>query len=455
MRSDSRLRNAVTVPNLLAQPTRHIWPREGKGRLPERVRDAVAENEVVSEILVKAIQFAIFAIWGLAWLASPKPEPDTVSSVPLIIGAYLIFTGALLVLAVRRTMPSFLIYLSIVLDMVLLTVLIFSFHIQYMQPASFSLKTVEVMNYCVLIALRALRFEARYVIAAGAAAIACWSVMVGYVVWTDRVDPMITRDYVTYLTSNTVLIGAEVSKIMSMLMLTVILAIAVRRGKSFLVSSVAEGEAAHDLARFMPVSVAEQIRDSDQQIEAGQGVRRQAAILNIDIRGFTARVANRPPAETVELLSGYQARIVPLVHANGGVIDKYMGDGIMATFGASKATETQCADALRCIDAVLADFETWPAPQSELEINLAVAAGPVIFGAVGDSERLELTVIGPSVNLSAKMEKHNKELGTRALCSRSFYETALAQGYEPKREASFILTRIDDRTPEMELVVLA
>ncbi|MEM6384543.1 MAG: adenylate/guanylate cyclase domain-containing protein, partial [Pseudomonadota bacterium] len=243
-------RNAVTVPNLLTQPARHIWPREGKANLPARVLDAVTENEFVSELLVKAIQFIIFAVWGLAWLASPKPEPDTVSQVPWIIGAYLIFTGMLVMLAARRAMPSFLIYLSIVLDMVLLTVLIFSFHIQYMQPASFSLKTVEVMNYCVLIGLRALRFEARYVIAAGAAAIACWSMMVGYVVWTDRVDPMITRDYVTYLTSNTVLIGAEVSKIMSMLMLTIILAIAVRRGKSFLVASVAEGEAAHDLARF-------------------------------------------------------------------------------------------------------------------------------------------------------------------------------------------------------------
>ncbi|EFL88413.1 adenylate/guanylate cyclase domain-containing protein [Ahrensia sp. R2A130] len=454
-RPQTTARNTASVAGLLAQPARHIWPREGKGGLPARVREAIAENEYVSEILVKAIQFIIFALWGLAWLASPKPEPDTVSQVPWIIGAYLVFTGILLLMAMRRTMPSALIYLSTVLDMVLLTMLIYSFHIQYMQPASFSLKTVEVMNFCVLIALRALRFEARYVIAAGAAAITCWTALVIYVVSTVPGDPMITRDYVTYLTSNSVLVGAEVSKIISMLMLTVILAIAVRRAKSFLVASVTEGEAAHDLSRFLPISVAEQVRDSEEPVEAGKGVRRQAAILNIDIRGFTARVANRPPAETVELLSGYQARIVPLVHNNGGVIDKYLGDGIMATFGASKANETQCADALRCIDAVLEDLPNWRAPQNELEVNLAVAAGPVIFGAVGDQDRLELTVIGPSVNLSAKLEKHNKELGTRALCSRNFYETALAQGYEAKREPVYIMSRMDDRTAEMEMVVLA
>lgn len=436
-----------------------VWPKPGRDRLSNRVRVAIARNDSMSEVLVRVIQFVIFALWGLIFLAAPKPDPDTVSQVPPVITGYLVFTLLLLWLAVKNQMRGWLIYLSIVVDMVLLTYLIWSFHIQYGQPASFSLKSVEVMNYFVLIALRTLRFETRYVLAAGGAAALCWIGLVLYVVEAVPGDPMITRSYVDYLTTNSVLLGAEISKIIAMLMVTGILALAVRRAHSFLVRSVTESSAARDLSRFVANDVVAQIRDSEMSLKAGDGVRRNAAILNVDIRGFTKLVAEIPPARSMKLLSDYQHRIVPIVHRHKGAIDKFMGDGIMITFGAVVEDSEYAANALRCIDDILKSIERWDGPSSDLEINIAAMAGPVVFGAVGDGDRLEMTVIGPPVNLSAKLEKHNKELGTHALSGEVLYDLALEQGYRPaKRRRNSIRrlsTRLVDHDEDLNVVILA
>jgi len=431
-----------------------LWPKRNYVTLPERIREAIAHNDDDSEILVKIIQFVVFAVWGIAYLAAPQPNPETVSRVPLIISLYLIFTVVLLFIALMRRTPEWLIYLSIVVDIALLTFLIWSFHLQYGQPASFSLKVVEVMNYFVLIGLRALRFEARYVLAAGLTAVLGWSAIVFYVVNIDPENPMITSDYVTYITSNSVLIGAEVSKMLSIVLFTAILAIAVRRGHHFVTSSVAESSAAEDLSRFMESSVAEQIRGSEQQIQAGEGVRKEVAILNVDIRGFTKLVANMDPVQAMKLLADYQHQIVPIAHDHGGTVDKFMGDGIMITFGASSGHDAPCANALRCIDALLAQQDTWSGPSSQLTINLAVTAGPVIFGAVGDGDRLEFTVIGASVNKSAKLEKHNKVLGTRALSGEYCFRKAVEQGYQNTAHRELVSTSLEGDETKSNVVVL-
>ncbi len=432
-----------------------IWPSAASIQLSKRVVNVIARNDDISEVLVKIIQFVMFALWGAAYLAAPQPNPDTVSRVPVVITIYLAFTLVRLFIDLLSRSPVWLIYLSIAIDMALLTYLIWSFHIQYDQPASFSLKSVEVMHYFVLISLRALRFEARYVIAAGGFAVLSWAMLVIYVVNIDTGDPMITRSYVTYLTSNTVLIGAEINKIISIIMFTIILAIAVRRAQFFLVSSVAEENAANDLSRFMANSVAEQIRSSDHRIEAGEGVRRDAAILNVDIRGFTQLVIDMPPDKTMSLLSDYQHKIVPIVHKHNGIVDKFIGDGIMATFAPSSDDKNYCANALRCIDEIIEDQKSWDGPASQLTVNMAVTAGAVVFGVVGDGDRLEATVIGPSVNRSAKLEKHNKELKSKALAGEFCYTTGVEQGYQTKGSHKTVSTIVGDEQSPSNIVVLA
>ncbi len=433
-------------------------PETPRAALPERVRKTIERSDDMSEALVKLIQLIIFSIWGVLYFSSPKPNPDTESWVPIIVAIYLVITLIGFIWACSRRIPAPVVYFSIFIDTALMIFLIGSFHVQYGQSASFSLKAPAMLNLFVLIALRTLRFQARFVVAAGLMAILGWLALVAYVVTIDPDNMMVTRDYVTYLTTNSVLIGAEIGKVIAILMVTIILAIAVRRAYNLLVMSVLEGSAARSLARFFDDSVASTIRDADGEITVGDGVRRHAAILNVDIRGFSKMAAQMQPAEAVQLLSKYQAHIVPIIHKNGGTIDKFMGDGILASFGAVSKSQSCCADALTTIDEIISSLHQpgdVMSPLKPRQINAAVASGPVIFGAVGEKEHLEYTVIGAAVNLSAKLEKHNKELGTLALTTIDTYNAAKKQGYQSPNKVEFKSSAVKDVEGLSKLVILA
>ncbi|MEJ2122343.1 MAG: adenylate/guanylate cyclase domain-containing protein, partial [Alphaproteobacteria bacterium] len=328
---------------------------------------------------------------------------------------------------------------SVVADMGLLLGLIWSFHIQYNQPPSFYLKAPTLLYVFIFIALRALRFEARYVLIAGFVSALGWGFLIAYVVYSQPEDPMITRNYITYLTSNSILLGAEFDKIVSILVVTGILALAIWRARRLLVRAVVEQAAARDLSRFFAPEIAERIKAADHEIRAGEGEARDAAILTTDIRGFTKFAEAAPAREVIALLTEYQARIVPVIRRNGGSVDKFLGDGILATFGAAVPSETYAADALRAADEVIVAADAWAAEREAdgkppIIVSVSVTTGRVVFGAIGDEERLEYTVIGDPVNLAAKLDKHSKVEKCRGLTTVETLTRAEAQGYVPPTE---------------------
>jgi adenylate cyclase len=340
--------------------------------------------------------------------------------------------------------------------MALLLGLIWSFHIQYNQPPSFYLKAPTLLYVFIFIALRALRFEARYVLLAGFVSALGWGFLIAYVVYSQPEDPMITRNYITYLTSNSILLGAEFDKIVSILVVTGILALAIWRARRLLVRAVVEQAAARDLSRFFAPEIAERIKAADHEIHAGEGEARDAAILTTDIRGFTKYAEAAPAREVIALLTEYQSRVVPVIRRNGGSVDKFLGDGILATFGAALPSETYAADALRAADEVIAAAAAWAAEREaagkpKLEVSASVTTGRVVFGAIGDEERLEYTVIGDPVNLAAKLDKHSKVEKCRGLTTVETLTLAEAQGYvapaerkvRPRRKVEGVATPVD------------
>lgn len=431
--------------------------------LPARVQDAIAAQQDASERLIGWFQLTVVCAFGTLYTLSPKTFADDAAFIPVpwALGAYFVFTVIRLFLAYRGRIGPAMLYASAIFDMSLLLGLIWSFHLQYDQPPSFYLKSPTLLYVFIFISLRALRFEARYVVAAGLAAAAGWFGFAWYAVEAGD-GAMVTRDYVLYMTSNSVLIGAEFDKIISILVVTAILAVAIGRARKLLIRSVAEGQAAQDLSRFFSPEIAEQITASDEAVSAGSGQTREAAILFCDIRGFTDFSHTHEPDEIIAMLTEYQRLLVPILQENGGAIDKFMGDGIMATFGAALPSATHAADACRAVDAVAAAADRWnrermAAGQPELRVGAAVAAGRIVFGAVGNENRLEYTVIGDAVNLAAKLEKATKAEQCRALTTRETYEAARAQDYRPAGGEPRLLAarNVEGLEEPIDLVVLA
>ncbi|MCC7276647.1 MAG: adenylate/guanylate cyclase domain-containing protein [Alphaproteobacteria bacterium] len=429
--------------------------------LPRRVAQAIAEEQRRGEIVIGWVQAAIVVVFAVLYSLSRKTAPADApfAPIPWAIGLYALFTCARLALAYRTKLPRSLLAGSIAVDLALLFVTIWSFHIQYAQPPAFYLKAPTLLYVFIFVALRTLRFESFYVLLSGALAAAGWLALV-VVAAADPAGMPVTRDYVHYMTSASILWGAEFDKIISILVVTLVLAATLQRARRLLMAAVVEGAAARDLKRFFAPEVVSRITGADEAVEPGHGEIRDAAILFVDLRGFTplSRMLSAP--ELVALLAEYQSRLVPVVRAHGGRVDKFLGDGILASFGAVRPDPQHAAAALAAVDALMAEAEAWrreraaagrPAPR----IGAAVAAGPVLLGVIGDAVRLEYTVIGDAVNLAAKLEKQTKAEGVRALTDGGTYAAALAQGYAGTAKSVRPAVAVAGVDRPLDLVVLA
>src|SRR5579863_6459300 len=205
----------------------------GSGRvfdqLPERTRQAIRENQVQAEILIAWVQLAFVTAFALLYVLAPQATMRTephFEPLPWVLGAYAIVTSIRLALAYYRALGPLLLALSVVIDLGLLMALIWGFHLQYAQPPAFYLKVPTLLTSFIFIALRALRFEVRYVVLAGISAAVGWACLVAYAVITTP-DAVVMRDFVGYMTGNRILIGAEVEKVLAMLAVTAVLAVAI------------------------------------------------------------------------------------------------------------------------------------------------------------------------------------------------------------------------------------
>lgn len=157
------------------------------------------------------------------------------------------------------------------------------------------------------------------------------------------------------------------------------------------------------------------------------GQRRQMTVLFSDIRGFTTVSESGEPEEIVAMLNEYFTSMVDIVFAHKGTLDKFVGDMVMALFGAPLDDPQHAQHAVDAALAMIRELsrlnEKWTAEgKPALDIGIGVSTGPMIAGNIGSEAIMSYTVIGDAVNLGARLESLNKQYGTRIIISEATRE---------------------------------
>jgi adenylate cyclase len=394
------------------------------GSPPERVRWLIVEQQARSEILIAWVQVALLVFFVLLYSFSRKTSAGThFLPVPWVLAAFLGFAVLRLAAARRRWLTPPLLVLGVWIDMALLMGLIWSFHLQYGQPAPFYLKAPTLLYVFIFIALRSLCFEPRYVVSAGAAAATGWLVLLGYAAQSGEMA--ITRDYVHYLTSNSVLVGAEIDKVISIVMVTAVLALGLARARRILFRAVLDSVLARDLSRFVAPEIADHISAADRELKPGDGEVREASVLFTDVEGFSSIAEKVSPERLVALLNEYFDAVRPAVDAHGGVITQFQGDAMLISFNTIKPDPHHAANAVRTAQAIqAATLERLFGGTTRMRTRCGINTGRIVTGAVGSRNHLLYTVHGDEVNIAARLEQLNKQYGTYVLASDSTVRAA-------------------------------
>ena len=388
--------------------------------LEEGLKRYSLSAEKITLFLHSAIIISLFLIWFVA----PRPV-DTrfgVEVVPAILGAYIPFLLLRYYFVYKSILSYRVIYLSILMDFTMLLGLIASFHLQYQQSIGFSLRATTYGLYFVFIAINTLRFDLRIVLFSGLCASLSW---LSIVIWSINENVPRTYSFVEYTLSHHLLLGAEIEKIMWLLICSGICGVAVWRTRGLLEESIHTSEIKQRLQKFMSKEVQAALGAEQSEIVPGVGKIRMSAVMFIDLRNFSSFSAKRDVSSTLKFLSEYQGGIIDIVKKYGGIIDKFQGDGALVYFPEINNDSNVTSQALDCAINLYENLSQWLSncTGSYVRINIALSYGRTVFGVLGNDERLDYTILGDEVNLVAKLEKIMKKWNDPIVMSDAFYKS--------------------------------
>ena len=222
---------------------------------------------------------------------------------------------------------------------------------------------------------------------------------------------------------------------------TAFIAAAVWRARAHLGRTLlAEGER-NNLARYFSPNLVDRLAGAENDFEAGQ--EKHATVLFVDVVGFTRLMEGVPPQLTIQFLRVFHEQMADCIFRHSGTLDKFIGDGVMATFGTPDAQPDDESRALQCALDMVGAVERWNGRRGRrglprVRIAVGVHAGPVLMGAIGSRNRLEFSAVGDTVNVASRLEHLARAHDALIVTSIETLDAARASpGFDPADAARF------------------
>lgn len=198
-----------------------------------------------------------------------------------------------------------------------------------------------------------------------------------------------------------------VQQLVFMTLCTGFIAGAVWRARAHLGRTLSAEAERNNLARYFSPNLVDRLAGAENDYEAGR--ESKATVLFVDVVGFTRLMEGQPPQQTINFLRVFHQRMAECIFAHGGTLDKFIGDGVMATFGTPDAQPDDETRALGCALGMVRSVEAWNRGRRtrglpSVRIAIGVHVGPVLMGAIGSPNRLEYSAVGDTVNVASRLE---------------------------------------------------
>lgn len=282
-------------------------------------------------------------------------------------------------------------------------------------PVAMQFHLGNFLYFFVLLSAATLAYSWRTVITMGVCVSILWSAAVFWVSFQPvdhalraRIREAVNGDerMLRYIDPTNLNPGLRIEEIIVFLIVSVTVALAVRRSNNLVISQAAVERERTNLARYFSPTVVAELAQNDEPLKQ---VRTQnVAVLFVDIVGFTGFADGKSPQEVIDTLRQFHGLMEHQVFEHEGTLDKYLGDGLMATFGTPFVGDRDASNALRCAKAMMvaiAQMNVARAAKDEpaVRASFGLHYGPVVLGDIG-RHRLEFAVIGSTVNVASRLE---------------------------------------------------
>lgn len=302
-------------------------------------------------------------------------------------------------------------------------------------PVQFRLQFGNETYLFLIVIGAAFTYSVRLVLWTGFVAAAVWSVAVGLIYmrpdtageisnpgWAAMSEP---QRLAAIASPYRVDVGKWVREALLLLFSASIVAAFVWRSRSLVLRQAAAERERANLSRYFSANMVDELAQSDDPLEETRS--QEIAVLFADIVGFTGLTGEMAAAEVIGLLREFHERMADAVFSHGGTLDKFLGDGVMATFGTPRVAADDATRALRCAQTMLDTVAAWnqsrtAAGRQAVRIGVGVHYGPVIIGDIGSAQCFEFAVVGDTVNVASRLEHLTRALEVDIVASDAVVE---------------------------------